>query len=48
MTSGDSFGDGIEKDCPRCDNYHGFVQFSIVVPDNPPAGWKATIGRVEY
>jgi hypothetical protein len=46
MTNGDSFGDGVEKNCPVCGEYYGFVQWPVFVVDNPPAGWKANIGRV--
>jgi hypothetical protein len=48
LTSGETFGDGVEKHCPRCGSYHGFVQWSVVVSDNPPPAWKAKIPRVEF
>jgi hypothetical protein len=48
MTSGDSFGDGVEKHCPDCGTYYGFVQWSVIVSNNPPSGWEANIGRVAY
>jgi len=46
--TGDSFGDGVEKHCPMCWNYFGFVQFSVFVVDDSPQGREANIGRVEY
>ena len=46
--TGGSFGDGVEKHCPMCWNYFGFVQFSVFVVDDPPQEWEANIGRVEY
>lgn len=46
MPSGETFGDGVEKDCPRCGERWGFVQFSVSVSDDAPAGWKANTGRV--
>ena len=36
--TGDSFGDGVEKHCPMCWNYFGFVQFSVFVVDDSPQG----------
>lgn len=46
MSSGESFGDGIDKHCPKCRERWGFVQYSVVVADDPPADWKGKIGRV--
>lgn len=46
MTSGDWFGDGVEKHCPACDERWGFVQWGVSTTDNPPEGWEANIGRV--
>ncbi len=48
MTSGETFGDGVEKHCPRCGSYHGFIQWSVAVADNPPEDWRSKIGRVEF
>jgi hypothetical protein len=48
MESGETFGDGVEKSCPRCGRYHGFVQWSVVVADDPPDDWRSKIGRVEF
>lgn len=45
MASGESFGDGVEKECPGCGAAWGFVQFSVTVEDDAPADWKAQIGR---
>lgn len=46
MTSGESFGDGVDKHCPQCDERWGYVQWSVAVADDPPADWKSKIGRV--
>jgi hypothetical protein len=46
MTNGDSFGDGVERNCPVCGEYFGFVQWPVFVVDEPPLAWKANIGRV--
>jgi hypothetical protein len=48
MKSGETFGDGVEKDCPRCGSYHGFVQWSVVFPDQPTDDWRSKIARVEF
>jgi hypothetical protein len=47
MTSGESFGDGTDKDCPKCKERYGFVQYSVVVADDAPEGWESRIGRVD-
>jgi hypothetical protein len=48
LISGETVGDGVDKHCPRCDERWGFVQWSVAAVDNPPVGWKANIGRVEF
>ena len=48
MTSGEAFGDGIDKHCPACGERWGFVQWSVVVGDDPPEGWQSRIPRVEF
>jgi uncharacterized protein (DUF983 family) len=45
MVSGESFGDGVEKHCPRCGDKYGFVQWSVVVAENAAPGWEARIER---
>jgi hypothetical protein len=46
MPSGESFGDGVDKECPQCGERWGFVQWSIAVADDTPEGWEANVGRV--
>ena len=46
MTSGEWFGDGIEKHCPACAEKYGFVQWSVSVADDAPADWRAKIARI--
>ena len=46
MTSGESFGDGVDMDCPKCKERYGFVQWSVAVAANAPPGWEARIGRI--
>jgi hypothetical protein len=46
MGSGKSFGEGVDKHCPHCDERWGFVQYSVSVVDDPPADWKSKIGRI--
>ena len=46
MTSGESFGDGIEKHCPQCGIKYSFIQWSVAVADDAEPDWKARIGRV--
>ena len=29
MTSGESFGDGVDKHCPRCDWRYGFIAYPM-------------------
>ncbi|MGO9930440.1 MAG: hypothetical protein ACLPV8_01285 [Steroidobacteraceae bacterium] len=48
MTSGETFGDGIDKHCPACGERWGFVQWSVVVADDPPDDWRSKIERVEF
>jgi hypothetical protein len=48
MTSGETFGDGIDKDCPACGERWGFVQWSVIAPDEPTEDWQSRIGRVEF
>jgi hypothetical protein len=48
LASGETFGDGVEKHCPRCGGYHGFVQWSVAVADDPPDDWRSKIERVEF
>jgi hypothetical protein len=47
MTSGEVFGDGVDKHCPACNERWGFVQWSVAVVDDPPLDWRSNIGRVE-
>jgi hypothetical protein len=46
MPTGDTCGDGCEKDCPACGEHWGFVQWSIAVADDAPADGRAHIERV--
>lgn len=46
MVSGDTFGDGVEKHCPKCGEYYGFTQWSVAVTDDAPPDWRARIERV--
>ena len=46
MVSGESFGEGVDKECPACGERWGFVQYSVTVTDDPPADWRAKIGPV--
>jgi hypothetical protein len=46
MSSGESFGEGVDKHCPQCGERWGFVQYSVSVMDDPPADWRSKIGRV--
>jgi hypothetical protein len=48
LISGESFGDGVDKDCPACGERWGFVQWSVFVSDNPPKDWRSKIGRIEF
>lgn len=48
MTSGEAFGDGIDKHCPACGERWGFVQWSVVVGDDAPDDWRSKIPRVEF
>ena len=48
LTSGEVFGDGIDKHCPACGERWGFVQWSVAVADETPEGWQSRIGRVEF
>ena len=48
LTSGETFGDGIDKHCPACGERWGFVQWSVIVVDEPPDDWRSKIGRVEF
>ena len=45
MNSGESFGDGVDKECPACAQRWGFVQYSVTVADDAPADWKSKVGR---
>jgi hypothetical protein len=46
MPTGDTCGDGCEKDCPACGEHWGFVQWSIALAEDAPADWRAHIERV--
>ena len=46
MATGETFGHGVDMECPRCAERWGFVQYSVVVSDDAPADWKANIGRI--
>jgi hypothetical protein len=48
LISGETFGDGIEKDCPSCGKKLGFQQWPVFVDNNPPEDWKANIDRVKF
>jgi hypothetical protein len=48
LTSGETFGDGVEKHCPACGERWGFVQWSVAVADEPPDDWRSRIGRIEF
>lgn len=48
LTSGETFGDGIDKHCPESGGRWRFVQWSVAVADGPPDDWKSRIGRVEF
>ncbi len=49
MVSGETFGDGVEKHCPRGDEYYRFAQWSVIGPDDPPDdSWKANIKPAEF
>lgn len=37
MTSGESFGDGIDKHCPRCGERWGFVQYPLIIHAEDPS-----------
>lgn len=37
MSSGESFNDGVDKHCPKCDERWGFVQWSVATKDDSPA-----------
>lgn len=47
LNSGETFGDGVDKHCPRCDKKRGFVQWSVTVSKKPPKGWRSTIPRID-
>jgi hypothetical protein len=46
MSSGESFGEGVDKHCPQCGERWGFVQYPVFVVEDPPADWKSKTGRV--
>lgn len=46
MESGESFGHGVDKECPNCGARWGFVQWSVAVADDAPTNWKENIGRI--
>jgi len=46
MDSGEAFGDGVDKHCPRCGERWGYAQYSVVVADDAPEDWPAKIERV--
>ncbi len=48
LTSGETFGDGIDKHCPACGERWGFVQWSVAVAEDPPDDWRSKIERVEF
>lgn len=48
MTLGDTFGTGADRNCPKCGERYGFVQWSIVVADDAPDDWPSKVPPVEY
>jgi hypothetical protein len=46
MSSGESFGDGVDKHCPQCEERWGFVQWSVAVGEDAPADWRSKIEPV--
>lgn len=36
LESGNTYGDGIDKHCPKCRALYRFIQWSLIAPDEAP------------